>query len=98
MFIKQKKDQKEQIPKINPYKPQEVCVAAARIAMFNYSYSFLPCVIRNQKQIEISPGLPEAREQDKIPVLQREVEIFGIHHCRENSSFRALNPARAVPS
>lgn len=23
--------------------------------------------------------------------------VFGIHHCRENSSLRALNPARAVP-
>lgn len=80
VFIKQKKDQKQQIPKINPSIPRRLCVAAARISMFNYSYSFLPCVIGNQKKIKISPGLPEVREQDKSPVLQREVEIFGIHH------------------
>lgn len=48
-FIKQKKDQKQQIPKINPHNPQELSVAVARISLFNYSYPFLPCVIKNQK-------------------------------------------------
>lgn len=51
--------------------PRKLCVAVARISVFNYSYSFLPCVIKTQKQTKISPGLPEARQQDEIPALQR---------------------------